>query len=361
MDARGIRRQRDAGTNKAHAEKLLSQIIAERDKIEDGHRGAVGLERKLEDLSTEYLAWLERGKTERHYKRIRGALGAVLQSIRAVKVKDLEIPELQQYQAKRSRDGVANRTVNIETGALGAMLNWSVDSGLISDNPVRNLRPLAYDATKIRRKRRPLEEWEVARMLEVARARDEELDRPTPYSLLWEALLCCGARVSELTATTWGDLNVGAETITLRATKSKIPRTIPWLDPGIVQRLEALRAKRGAAAGQRPGDGELIFRSPRGRAIQINNTRREFQRVLATAEIETPDPLGRTVDLYSLRHTFGSWMAAKGLPLADLSKMMGHRDMKTTMNYYVTPDVEAQKQRLDALGIRAEFRRLFDG
>ena len=54
-------------------------------------------------------------------------------------------------------------------------------------------------------------------------------------------------------------------------------------------------------------------------------------------------------------------MAAKGLPLADLSKMMGHRDMKTTMNYYVTPDVEAQKQRLDALGIRAEFRRLFDG
>lgn len=91
----------------------------------------------------------------------------------------------------------------------------------------------------------------------------------------------------------------------------------------------------------------------------MNNTRREFQKVLKGAGIASPDSLGRTVDLYSLRHTFGSWLAAKGVPLADLSKMMGHRDPKITMNYYVTPDVEAQKQRLDELGVRDSYRHLF--
>lgn len=358
-DARGQRRKRNAGSNKTHAEKLLNQIISDRDKVEEGLGGLVGMERKLGELATEYLAWMGRTRTKRHYKRIEGALQGVLASIKAGRVRELQITELQQYQNRRSRDGAANRTINIETGALGAMLNWAVDSGLISENPVKALRPMAYDATKVVRKRRPLEEAEVSRLLEVARARDEELGRPVPFSLLWEALLTCGARVGELTATAWGDLDVEARTITLRTTKNKIPRTVPWMDPGIVERLLELKAKRARIIGRLPLASDLIFLSPRGQLIQVNNTRREFQKVLKGAGIASPDSLGRTVDLYSLRHTFGSWLAAKGVPLADLSKMMGHRDPKITMNYYVTPDVEAQKQRLDELGVRDSYRHLF--
>ncbi len=359
MDAQGRRRKRNAGTNKAHAEQLLNRIIADRDMEEAGLAGSVGMERELSRLAEEYLSWLERNHSTSHFKRITGAIHSVLAGVPARRVKQLDVPQLQRYQASRSAAGAANRTVNLETQALSAMLNWAVNSGLVAENPVQRLAPLPTDATKIRRKRRPLTAEEAKALLEVARGRDEELDRPVPYSLLWEALLATGARAGELTRTAWEDLDVTAATLTLRSTKNKIPRVVPLLNPDLAGRLQAHRAKRSAQVGRMVGPEEPIFLSPRGQAIQINNTRREFQKVLKGAGIETPDSLGQTVDLYSLRHTFGSWMAARGVPLADLSKMMGHRDPKVTMNYYVKPDVEAQKERLDALGIRDEMRHLF--
>jgi len=359
MDAQGRRRKRNVGSNRAHAEKLLNQIIAERDLQEAGVHGSVGMDRKLEELAREYLPWLEENRSRSHSKRTEGALGAILSKLTAQRVNHLAVSQVRQYQSRRLRDGVSSRTVNVETQALCAMLNWCVDSGLVAENPLAALKHLTMDATKVRRKRRPLDKGEVRALLDVARARDMELNRPVPYSLLWESLLATGARPGELTRSAWGDLDVEAGTLTLRATKNKHPRTVPLLDPSLAGRLQDHRAKRSADLRRMVRNDELIFLSPRGSAIQINNTRREFQKVLADAGIETPDPLGQTVDLYSLRHTFGSWMAARGVPLADLSKMMGHRDPKVTMNYYVTPDVEAQKQRLDALGIRDEMRHLF--
>ena len=41
----------------------------------------------------------------------------------------------------------------------------------------------------------------------------------------------------------------------------------------------------------------------------------------------------RDVRFHDLRHTFGTRMAAAGVPMRTLQKWMGHRDYKTTLIY----------------------------
>ena len=41
----------------------------------------------------------------------------------------------------------------------------------------------------------------------------------------------------------------------------------------------------------------------------------------------------RAVRFHDLRHTFGTRMAAAGVPMRTLQEWMGHRDFKTTLIY----------------------------
>lgn len=50
---------------------------------------------------------------------------------------------------------------------------------------------------------------------------------------------------------------------------------------------------------------------------------------------------GETMPWHSLRHTFGTECAARGVPVPTIKELMGHADIKTTMRY-VTVN-EAQK------------------
>ena len=40
------------------------------------------------------------------------------------------------------------------------------------------------------------------------------------------------------------------------------------------------------------------------------------------------------------RHTFGTELAARGIPLPSIQKLMGHADIKTTMRYVTTTEAQ---------------------
>ena len=42
---------------------------------------------------------------------------------------------------------------------------------------------------------------------------------------------------------------------------------------------------------------------------------------------------GATMPWHSLRHTFGTELAARGVPIPTIKELMGHADVKTTMCY----------------------------
>jgi hypothetical protein len=93
-------------------------------------------------------------------------------------------------------------------------------------------------------------------------------------------------------------------------------------------------ADRVAAAlelhSQRSGyqaDDDLVFCHPDiGRPLDRSKLLKRFKAALAAAG-------ARAVTFHGLRHTFGTRMAAAGVPMRTLQEWMGHRDFKTTLRY----------------------------
>jgi integrase len=80
------------------------------------------------------------------------------------------------------------------------------------------------------------------------------------------------------------------------------------------------------ASAYQAGD-DLVFGHPHtGRPLDRSQVSKRFKRSLQRAGV-------REVRFHDLRHTFGTRMAAAGVPIRTLQAWMGHSDIKTTMVY----------------------------
>jgi integrase len=96
------------------------------------------------------------------------------------------------------------------------------------------------------------------------------------------------------------------------------------------------------------GDDDLVFCHPQtGHVLDHSKLVRRFKRALGRSGV-------RTVRFNDLRHTFGTRMAAAGVPLRTLQEWMGHRDIKTTQIY---ADYQPDDRGEAALVERAFTRR----
>jgi integrase len=85
------------------------------------------------------------------------------------------------------------------------------------------------------------------------------------------------------------------------------------------------------------GDSPWIFPSKRARCGHLTTVHKQWTATveavnLALAEQKLP-PIPAALVLYCSRHTFGTDMLAEGLNVVEVSKLMGHTDVKTTMKY----------------------------
>lgn len=82
----------------------------------------------------------------------------------------------------------------------------------------------------------------------------------------------------------------------------------------------------------RDGLEELVAGHDGGeRLLYAQWSKRVFRPAMAAAGI---DPDGRTLTLYSLRHTFASVAIAAGADVKTLQELMGHEDATVTLNTY---------------------------
>ncbi|MGB0091032.1 MAG: site-specific integrase [Solirubrobacteraceae bacterium] len=75
------------------------------------------------------------------------------------------------------------------------------------------------------------------------------------------------------------------------------------------------------------GDDDVVFGHPiTGAPLDRHEVSRRFKAALKRAGV-------REVRFHDLRHTFGTRMAAAGVPMRTLQEWMGHGDIKTTLIY----------------------------
>ena len=141
-----------------------------------------------------------------------------------------------------------------------------------------------------------------------------------------------GLRQGELLALRWRDIDWTAGKVRVmygmrkkqrRKTKSRSSRrSVPMADR-VAGELDGLFK---ASAYQ--SDDDLVFGHPHsGQPLDRTSVTTRFQRVAGRAGIRDD------VVFHDLRHTFGTMMAAAGVPLRTLQGWMGHADIKTTAIY----------------------------
>lgn len=141
-----------------------------------------------------------------------------------------------------------------------------------------------------------------------------------------------GLRKGELIALRWRDVDWPAGRIRVRQNyvrgefgtpKSKrSTRSVPMADEvgGELERL--------FKHSRFQGDGDLVFAHPSsGGPLPKANITRRFRKALRAAGLDDSHRF------HDLRHTFGTRMAAAGVPMRTLQEWLGHRDLATTQIY----------------------------
>ena len=241
------------------------------------------------------------------------------------------------FSAALERKGLAPKSRANALGTLHSLIEFAIDEGWSTrENPVKRVEKPALATTD------PdihfLETEEVEALLRAVP--DDPLGRVERVMYLTAAMT--GMRQGELFALRWRDVDWSARRIRVRRNyvrgefgtpKSKrSARSVP-LATRVATELELLFRD-----SPRKRDDDLVFAHPEtGRPIDRSKLLKRFKAALRRADV-------RAVRFHDLRHTFGTRMAAQGVPIRVLQEMMGRRDFKTTLIYadYVPSEREAE-------------------
>ncbi|MDN5725781.1 MAG: site-specific integrase [Propionibacteriales bacterium] len=151
--------------------------------------------------------------------------------------------------------------------------------------------------------------------------------------------LLTGARAEELRALTWADVDlvgrpeadppIPPSMSVVRSvrvdgdTKTTQSRRGMELPSRCVDALPTHRARSGGGATG------LVFHTATGAALDAANVRRAFRSVVRDAGL---DPAAWTPR--ELRHSFVSLLSSEGLPIEDISRLVGHATTRTTERVY---------------------------
>jgi integrase len=219
-----------------------------------------------------------------------------------------------------------NATVNRETSILSRIFTLAVEEELLATNPVRVVKPLKSRSHVIR----SLSSAEEQRLLQFLTGERAHL-RPVVL-----VALHTGMREGELLTLKVEQLHFHADTpfVSLTKTKTDRARNIP---------LNAIALHELSALCTGKGTNDYIFQSPhpKHQGDRYKETKRGFSKACELAEVPN-------FRFHDLRHTFGTRLAEKGVPIHQIAELMGHTDIRTTMKY-VHAATSSKKAAVDLL------------
>ena len=323
----GRRFRKSLGTSKKMAELALKDLEV---KIAKNELGFEFLDALLLNLFDEYLKYSSTNHSPSTQKRYRAVIDHVKAFIKQypyiTKVSHVTSKLIEDYKAFRKKEGVKNRTINIEREVINSMFNLSIQWGYAKENPVKGVSILKEDKNK---KPRFLSVDESKKLL----ANCGEDLYPIFYTFLYT-----GMRKSELEYLEWDDIDFIRNKIKIQIKDNWRPKTsereIP-INNGLVDVLKKHKKNNKK--------GTYVFHDKEGNRIEPNSLRKKLIRI--TKKCGFPD----VTKLHSLRHTFASHLVMKGVDLPTIKKLLGHSDIKTTMIYAHPADEHVDKavEKLD--------------
>jgi integrase len=319
----------------------LTRVQAERELRRRMDADAVvtarGQRRTVAEAGSEYVDHLEHVMERKRttIQDYRGYLRGHLEPFFGARPLDRIDERLVASYLKRKREqGLSTKTVQNHLNFLNGLFKFSVKRGWAESNPVASVeRP--RKARRAERRLRFLQPDELDALLRaVPDDRLGAVERP-----LYLTAAMTGLRQGELIALPWLDVDWVAGRVRVAdnfprgrvderdSPKSHEGRSVPMADR-VAAELERhfQRTHYGA-------DTDLVFCHPEsGRPLDPSKIGKRFKKALELAGL-------RPITFHELRHTFGTRLAAAGVPLRTIQEWMGHADAKTTEVYrHYAPD-----------------------
>jgi integrase/recombinase XerD len=235
------------------------------------------------------------------------------------------LPELtrNELEAWLVRDRPTTSTLSRRAATFNRFFKWAIQQGVCERNPLDGRTPARSD----RRLPRPIQRQTDQNALDEAMRA-----APQPYRLIMTILRETGMRVGEVLELRVGDvlLEAGREALRVREPKNRRERTVVLGAMATPRTIRGLRAHLKQMNSAQPHD--ILFRSNRGTVVSYDAVHYQWQKVCQAAGLA--DRAGKPrYTLHQLRHTRGSELLAQGQPVAIVQRVLGHRDIRSTLLY----------------------------
>lgn len=352
----GQRRNRKIGAVKGSAGDGLTRAEARRELARMMETDGTARRQEADEIPTlvelaESLAErLEmRGRTTSHVEHVRSATRTkIAPFFKQARVDAVDERDLERFMSWCARGGgsragdrpAAPASIRRYMGVLHSTFELAIRRRYIQLNPCKLVDlPALPDRTDIRFL--TLDELEAV----VRNAADDPLGEME--AVLWRTCAMVGLRMSETRGFRWTDIDWIARRVRIRqvivrgevkAPKSRRgSRSVP-LPTRLARELELLYQRTPFK-----GDEDLVFAHPfTGRPYDGSKALKRYKAACERAGVT------KTNRLHDLRHTFGTQMASRGVPMRTLQEWMGHRDFATTLIYADYAPSEHEAEMIDA-------------
>lgn len=341
--------KKGSGKTKTEAKNKLKEIVRD---YEDGLTIAPG-DHTVEQAVRDWLAYGLSGRSQSTVdlntteceKHVIPALGKR-------KLRDLSTEDVDKWLAEKAKT-LSTRTLQI----IRSCLNRAIKRAMARNKVKRNVVELCeVPQGKEGRPSKALTFAQAGAILQAA-----EGTRMHAYMVV---SLLTGARTEELRALRWDHVDLDgtpdaepaippymAVWRSVRAggdTKTRKSRRTLALPKRCVDALKAHRDAQQEERGSEWQPGELVFGSAVGTELDAANVRRAFRAILK--DTDGVDPKEWTPR--ELRHSFVSLLSDNGLPLEEISRLVGHSSTATTEAVYrkqIRPVVQSGAIAMDRI------------
>jgi len=239
-----------------------------------------------------------------------------------IMLQDVELSDLEDY---IHASNVTNATSRKRFRHLRAFFNWTVEADHLETSPLDEMTPPKKEK-KEKAFLRPEDVQELLstiedHILEVRDATGQIPDLQWLHQMI-QVAVATGLRRGELVALKWADVNLENRSIHVRhrgdfRTKGNAERRVPIR--GDAEKVLCQMYEKGVTGP--------VFTDRDGNAIRAGRVTTRFKDMARKAELD------ERIHFHSLRHTTGSWLSMRGVPMRHIQAILGHSDRNVTEQY----------------------------
>jgi integrase len=321
---------------KATAEKLEREILNQLEAGTFGKKKDAPVVPTLAEFAKRFLRDHARvnNKASEVYTKGMMLKNHILPALGKMRLDQIDVPAIERYKGDKKENGwrvgpkgelkpYSAKSINNQLGVLRTMLELAEEWGIIQKAP------------KVKALKAPDAKFVFLDFDEAQRLKDAATGE---WRTMIVTALNTGMRLGELLALEWDDIDLVARHVTVSkndwrgivdSPKGTRTRILPLND----EVLAALKAHRHL-------QGPLVFCRPDGGRLDQDICRSRMRAIRRRAGI-------KPIQWHGLRHSFGSHLAMRGVPLKAIQELMGHATIEMTMRYaHLTPNVKEEAVRM---------------